>query len=863
MASSGFFSPSAKSAQADPGAIFLFPTVRFTLLTPRLIRIETSPTGQFEDRPSQVFWYRRQPLPRADIQRTDHDLTIETEVFQLTYHDSLKGLTRHTLQVLIKETGAVIYLDDPNPQRLPGTARTLDETNGPVALQPGLISRAGWVQLDDTPSLVFTPDGWLEERPAQTGYRDLYLLVSGQDYKAALRDFQRVAGAPPLLPRAFLGNWWSRYWEYTQEDIQLLVERFRQEEIPLSVFIIDMDWHITQTGNASSGWTGFSWNRALFPDPPGLSSWLHNHGLITSLNLHPAEGIHPHEERYPQAARALGLDPAREKPIPFDIADPAFAQVYFDQLLHPLEAQGVDFWWIDWQQGEHTTLPNLDPLWWLNHLHFFDRSRDGEKRPIIFSRWGGHGNHRYPIGFSGDTVISWETLAYQPYFTATAANAAYGWWSHDIGGHMRGMEDGELYTRWVQFGVLSPIFRLHCTKDNFIDRLPWAFDAEVLRLTRQAMQFRHALIPYLYTLARRNEREGLPPVTPLYYDWLDEENAYLAGSQYLFGDQLMAAPVTSPVDPDLNQTRQAIWFPPGEWFDFFTGEHFSGPQWQINPYSLAEIPLFARAGAILPLQAETTQNGCSNPNSLDVVVFPGADGSFTLYEDDGVSLNYLQTGGCRTEFTSNWSDSSWSIRIFPAVGDTQSIPQTRSYRILFRGVSLPENLRLRLNGEQADLPTTYDPASRTLTVGPIDATAQQGATVEILAGNGSLLAPAPTIQVRVMRLLKRARMDTVTKWRISTRIAELSRDVTGLADPELILTASHLTALSETFTGAGAIKIALPQGGSRVLLLNPNRLAGFKCRRQTRRITRYQEPLETDDANPIEVDYFGLVKMTL
>ena len=863
MASSGFFSPSAKSAQANPGSIFLFPTVRFTLLTPRLIRIETSPGGQFEDRPSQVVWYRRQPLPRADIQRTDHDLTIETAAFQLTYHDSPRELSRQTLQVLIKETGAVIHLDDPNPQRLPGTARTLDETNGLVALQPGLLSRAGWVQLDDTPSLVFTPDGWLEERPAQTGYRDLYLLVSGQDYKAALQDFQRVAGAPPLLPRAFLGNWWSRYWEYTQEDIQQLVERFRQEAIPLSVFIIDMDWHITQTGNASSGWTGFSWNHALFPDPPGLLSWLHNHGLITSLNLHPAEGIHPHEERYPQAARALGLDPAQEKPIPFDIASPAFAQVYFDQLLHPLEAQGVDFWWIDWQQGEQTTLPSLDPLWWLNHLHFFDRARDGKKRPVIFSRWGGHGNHRYPIGFSGDTVISWETLAYQPYFTATAANAAYGWWSHDIGGHMRGMEDGELYTRWVQFGVLSPIFRLHCTKDNFIDRLPWAFDAEVLRLTRQAMQFRHALIPYLYTLARRNEQEGLPPVTPLYYDWPGEESAYLTGGQYLLGSQLMAVPITAPVDPDLNLNRLAVWFPPGEWFDFFTGERFSGLQWQINHYALAEIPLFARAGAILPLQGETVQNGCSNPQKMDLVVFPGAAGSFTLYEDDGVSREYLQNGGCCTEFKSRWTDSSGSIQILPAVGDTRPIPSTRSYRILFRGVGLPESLRLRLNGEQADLPTTYDPASCTLTVGPFDVGVYQGATVAIHAQNGSFLAPAPTVHAGVMRLLKRARMDTVTKWRISTRIAELSRDITGLADPEMKLTASHLTALSETFTGAGAIKIHHPQGGSHVVLLNPGRLAGFKCRSKSRRITRFQEPLETKDTHPIEVDYFGLVKQVL
>ncbi len=499
--------PPVISAQANSNAVFQYPQVRFTLLTGRLIRIEASPTGQFEDRPSQVFWQRRLPLPKAIIQFKKQNLFIETEAFRLLYEDSPAGLSKNSFTVVIKSSAATVHIDESNAGILPGTTRTLDESNGPVQLQPGLVSRAGWVQVDDTPSLIFNSSGWLEPRPIQSGYRDLYLLICEQDYKAALRDYQQVAGTPSLLPRALLGNWWSRYWEYSQEDVVHLVERFQSEKIPLSVFVLDMDWHITKPGNSCSGWTGYSWNCSLFQDPPGLLKWLHNQGLLTSLNLHPAEGIHPHEENYPQAASVMGLDPGEKEAIAFDIADPTFAQAYFDQMLHPLEKDGVDFWWIDWQQGKRTSLPRLDPLWWLNHLHYFDLARGGTKRPVIFSRWGGPGNHRYPIGFSGDTIIGWKTLAYQPYFTATAANAAYGWWSHDIGGHMLGMEDGELYLRWVQFGVVSPIFRLHSTKDEFIDHQPWAFTAEILRLTREAMQFRHALIPYLYTMAYRNEQE--------------------------------------------------------------------------------------------------------------------------------------------------------------------------------------------------------------------------------------------------------------------------------------------------------------------------------------------------------------------
>ena len=127
----------------------------------------------------------------------------------------------------------------------------------------------------------------------------------------------------------------------------------------------------------------------------------------------------------------MGIDPASEIAVQFDPADPHFMEVYLKDLHHPLEEEGVDFWWIDWQQGTVTKVPGLDPLWMLNHYHYLDSSWKGN-RSLTFSRYAGVGSHRYPVGFSGDTVISWESLAFQPYFTNTASNVGYGWWSHDI-----------------------------------------------------------------------------------------------------------------------------------------------------------------------------------------------------------------------------------------------------------------------------------------------------------------------------------------------------------------------------------------------------------------------------------------------
>jgi len=506
----------------DPEAVVTGANYRVIVLTPRLLRIEYSPLDQFEDRPSQPFWFRRQPVPefvssiKHFVMKGSSLAVLELETSSLILSIALgQPPSPESFSVRIKSLDHTWHYLDENPGNLKGTYRTLDERDGAVSLEDGLISREGWSLVDDSKSLVFNDVGWLVNRGPHGNNKgshaesmDLYFFGYGYDYQDCIRDYRALTGPVPLLPRWVLGNWWSRYWAYKQSDIISLIQEFQDNEVPLSVIIIDMDWHLTETGNDSSGWTGYTWNRELFPDPTILIRHIHERGLRTALNLHPAAGIHDHEAQYDEFARHMGMDPQTREPIPFDLADPKFTKAYFELLHHPKEADGLDFWWIDWQQGSLSSLPGLDPLFWLNHLHFLDMTRDrGEHsestktRPFIFSHWGGLGNHRYPIGFSGDTIVSWESLAYQPYFTATAANVAYGWWSHDIGGHMGGVEDPELYTRWAQYGLLSPIFRLHSTNIQFHERRPFAYDAEIARLTSHVMRLRHSFIPYLYTMA--------------------------------------------------------------------------------------------------------------------------------------------------------------------------------------------------------------------------------------------------------------------------------------------------------------------------------------------------------------------------
>ncbi|MCA9977979.1 MAG: hypothetical protein KC413_19595, partial [Anaerolineales bacterium] len=345
--------------QATPAAVVTAPGVRFTVLSARLLRLEYAPDEMFEDRPSQAFWYRQQPVPDFQTSRSESELTIKTRSLTLQYQLG-KPFSAETLTITLHDAETAVartwHYGDPQTDNLLGTYRTLDEVSGSTPLELGLMSRAGWAVVDDSRSLVFNEAGWLAPRRTHPEALDLYFFGYGHDYRACLQDFSRIAGQAPLLPRWALGNWWSRYWSYTQAELTQLMRDFRDHHVPLSVCIVDMDWHITNVHYEgvtwswiSSGWTGYTWNRELFPDPEGFIRWLHEQGLKTALNLHPADGVWPHEAAYAAMAQRMGVDPASKKPVKFDIADPAFTQAYLEELHHPLEAQGVDFWWMDWQ----------------------------------------------------------------------------------------------------------------------------------------------------------------------------------------------------------------------------------------------------------------------------------------------------------------------------------------------------------------------------------------------------------------------------------------------------------------------------------------------------------------------------------
>lgn len=681
---------------ANPQNVVQADQARFTVLTERLIRLEYDPERSFDDRPSQIIWNRELPKVNFSKRISNGKLFIETDYLLLQYEKG-RQFRPLFLSIILKETGITWHFGDKDNLNLKGTYRTLDEADGKIDLDNGLISLSGWSVVDDSKSLSFDPDGWIFPRNKSEKYNDIYFFGYGNDYSSCISDYQKLAGSVPLIPRWALGNWWSRYWAYSQSELLSVIDEFEEHRAPLSVCVIDMDWHITQTGNSSSGWSGFSWNKNLFPNPDNLLLELHRKGLKASLNLHPSEGIHPHEDKYQELVNHLGADPLFETPIPFECTDNKFLAGYFELIIHPIEDQGVDFWWIDWQQGERSNIPGLDPLFWLNHKHSLDSARSSLKRPFIFSRWPGLGGHRYPIGFSGDTFVTWDSLNFQPYFTSTASNVAFGWWSHDIGGHMGGIEDPELYLRWVQFGVFSPILRLHSTKNRFHERRPWAYDAEIEKDAIDAMQLRKQLIPYLYTTARKNQVEGIPLILPMYYLHPKDPDAYQCPSQYYFGSELVAAPFTKPMDKESLHSRQVVWLPEGTWYNFFTGERYAGGGWYGIHGLKNEIPVFAKEGSIIPLDCDKVSNGSKLPDQLELIVFAGKSSSFTLYEDDGNTQNYQSGEYSEQTLEQKTTFDKVSIFINQASGSLTHLPSERSYKISIFGIKEPE--KIIINGQ--------------------------------------------------------------------------------------------------------------------------------------------------------------------
>lgn len=771
-------SSGAHTATPDPvanaNAVVTCGNARFTVLTPEMIRIEYSETAQFEDRATFTIVNRNLDVP--SYMKTDDGtyLYITTERLSLKYR---KGSDPRTvpaspdnLSVTIDNNGtpAYWYPGKPDPLNLKGTCRTLDGLMGDSKrseMEKGVVSRSGWAVVDDSWSAVRSDGGrsyalvpnddmgypWWDNR-ADAHAMDVYLFGYGSNYRKAVSDYTKIAGRIPLPPDYVFGYWYSKYASYSADDYRQIMSDLKNNNIPTDVMILDMDWH--WNGNAASmsegrgGWTGWSWNTNLIPDPEGLLAEMHGNKFRTALNLHPADGINKTEspnyfEQMNSQLSGKYLNDGKDN-ISWSLDWTDFTKSFFSTVIRDHESEGVDFWWLDWQQYLTSPYTNsLSETFWCNHVFFNEARKRDNLRPVIFHRWGGLGSHRYQIGFSGDANISYEALDFEPYFTATASNVGYGYWGHDLGGHMYSNDElinnPNLVLRWIQFGVFTPIFRTHATADSRIERRIWKFPNFPTIL--DAVRLRYSLFPYLYTMAREAYDTGISLCRPLYYDYPEADEAYEYEGQYMFGNDILVAPITTR--PQANGlTEKEIWFPEGKWWSVSTNELIQGPCKRSMAFTDAQIPYFFRQGAIIPYNPPSVMNVTERPDRLVLNAVYGSEGSFSLYEDDGDNADY-DTNYATTLFTQTISGDKATYVIHPRQGTYAKAPQSRSYEMHIYNSVAP--LAVKVNG--VDTQYLYDAASRSITfdVPTADTSSESTVVVEYPEGtavdNASLNKP--------------------------------------------------------------------------------------------------------------------------
>lgn len=672
---------------------------RFTILTERLIRIEYNEYGEFLDKPTELVWFRNMPKVSYIKKESDTILELTTSYFKLTYLKEKPFIGSKinpvsNLKIELLSNNKQWYYGHPEVRNYGFPSMSLDENNGKIKVKRSLYSIDGFASIDDSKSNIMSPQGTLVNR--ENAGIDTYVFLYGKDFEGCLKDYYMITGAPALIPRYALGAWWSRNVTYSESDIKDLITSFEDNEIPLSVLLLDKDWHIRLLGKDKKE-TGFSWNRSLLPSPKKLISELHEKGIHIGLNVNPLNGLYPYEDNYEYITNYLEKDVNGK--VPFQVLNPRYIDVYLKFLINPLDAVGTDFYWID-------VLDKKDsyPLWILNHYQFYNNLSYAGKRPMLLTRNHKIAPHRYPIVYTGKTEVSWETLNTVTMHNVSETNMGANFFAHDVGGYHDGLEDSELYTRFIQFATFAPIMKFGTDSGKYYKREPWSWNYKTYEIAKRYMKLRHQLIPYLYSESYKYHKYGKPLITPLYYKYPDFYDDPTYVNEYYLGSSIFIAPITRKKEPIMDRVVQRFYLPEGIWFDYVTGKKYKGNKGYLAFFKDEDYPVFVKAGSILPLVNDHKENllDTKPPKNMEIQIFPGASSQYELYEDDGDTELYKEGNYLRTVIEYNYLPNNHTVIIRSIDGKKGIVPDRRNYRICFRNTIKSDDVIVYFNDQKID-----------------------------------------------------------------------------------------------------------------------------------------------------------------
>ena len=674
---------------------------RITILSDVLVRLEYSETGAFEDRPTELVKFRAFDVPKFTKKEDNTHLVVSTKYFKLEYQKEMpfeggKVTPDQYLKISLNNTDKFWYYGHPEARNFRAAGYSLDNADGNAQYGRGLYSTDGFVSLDDSENLIFNRDGSFGKRSDKR--IDIYVFLYRRDFGLCLRDYFKLTGSPALIPRYALGVWWNKDFAYNTESLEELIWNFNKHKIPISVILLSKYWHILYEEIEG----GFTFNYNLFNNPKELIRNLHKNNIRIGLNINPMAGIHPDELAYERFKTKAGI--TEEGILPFNVFDKSVVNAYFDEFIKPLNDLGVDFYWIDYFNRN-----DLITLRALNHFHFTDYKKQEEKRSMILSRNGMLASHNYPVTYSGYTKVSWNNLDLVPEYNLTSSNIGVNWLSHDIGGYLDGVEDPELYMRFVQLGCFSPILRLSSAASHYYKREPWLWDAQTHAVAGDYLRLRHRLIPYLYSEAYKYYKTGLPIIQPVYYRYPEIYDEPLYKNEYYFGSELFVAPITRKKEPLMNRTIHRIFLPNGIWYDFKTGKKFVGGKRYVTFFKDEDYPVFAKKGTIVPMAILDDEdiNNTKPPKKLEIHIFPGKSNTYKLYEDDGISRLHEEGYFLISDIDYSYQTNNFTAIIRPTEGKSGIVPKVRSYKVRFRNTRKPNEVIVFVGNERQKESNSY------------------------------------------------------------------------------------------------------------------------------------------------------------
>lgn len=685
---------------------------RITVLTERLIRLEYSTNSIFEDHLTELVVNRNFPIPEFQVKETDKLLIITTKYFSLTYKKNMpfKGSRINpasNLKVELLSVDKSWYYGHPEIRNYGGIKPSF---NSEFKTLKGLYSIDGFSSIDDSKTKVMLENGMYQERTNKLNNIDIYLFMYRNDFELALKDYFLLTGFPVLPPKYAFGVWWSREYKYSDQELIKLVEKFKEKDIPISVLLLDKYWHQRVLEDGKIDTSKYVFNDDYIKNYKELINYMNSNNINLGLNIELDTGI--------KYTNKFGDDIL----VPYNVLDLNFIRLLISNIVFKYRELGINVLWVDYRK-------NIKDLAILNkYMNMYNDIR--EERQVTLSRGAVVAPHRNSIIYTGRTKVGYETLSRLPYYTSRAANIGVSWISHDIGGYNGGVEDDDLYIRYVQLGVFSPILRFHAGPSKFYRKEPWNRSISTYHIVKDYLNLRHKLIPYIYSEGYKYSCNAIPLIKPLYYTNKEiyDEPQFL--SEYYFGSQILISPITKARDYMIKRAIHKFFLPDGIWYDFRTGKKYIGNKEYIGLYKKEEYPVFVKAGGIIPLYPDSNFN---NLSELNIMIFPSRNNSYELYEDDGRTYSYKQGYYLLSSINYIYSNSEVNFTIKPVSGISNIVPQYRKYRLLFRNTSLPNQIICKLNNNDIDF--TYEVIDNDLIIILNDVNTLQELSIRLVGNN--------------------------------------------------------------------------------------------------------------------------------